>query len=283
MAEGPKYNVFFRTTEGASRLSGAGLAVHEVARPFGVDTRTTIKACFLSLHEALKPFPHSIHVLGDKLSEDLKTFFGRFADRDPAIKVSLRDCDSGESIRQSLSIATSVPDGEWVYFCEDDYLHRPMAFVWINELIRTAAEVLRFEPGRWFMKLLFHNANKAPLIIHPTDYPDRYLPDRRQFALLFMTRYNHWRQISSTTHTFMAEAGTIRRYEQIIRQSSMPPEDFYLSRHMYSHVFFRGRGLCLSPIPGVATHMTKGVMTPLVDWESLLRETLAKVKELEEG
>jgi len=245
--------------------------------------RTLIKACFLSLHEAVKPFPHSIHVLGDKLSEDLTTFFGRFANRDSAIKVRLGDCDSGESIRQSLSLALSFPDGEWVYFCEDDYLHRPVAFVWIDELIRSGAEVLRFEPGRWFMKLLFRNANKAPLIIHPADYPDRYEPKRRQFSLLFITRLNHWRQISNTTHTFLAEAGTIRRYEKIIRQSSMPPRDFYLSRHMYSHIFFRGRGLCVSPIPGAATHMTEGVMTPLVDWESLLREMLARVEKLEES
>ena len=48
----------------------------------------------------------------------------------------------------------------------------------------------------------------------------------------------------------MAEAGTIRRYEKVIRESSMPPRDFYLSRHMYSHVFFLDRGLCVSPIPG---------------------------------
>ncbi len=271
MAEGPKYNVIFRTTE----------AVRGVPRPFGLDVRTVIKTCFLSLHEAVKAFPHSIHVLGDRLSEDLTTFFGRFADRDPAITVHLRDCDSGESIRQSLSLALSIPDGEWVYFCEDDYLHRPEAFVWIDELVRSGAEVLRFEPHRWFMKLLFRNANKAPLIIHPADYPDRYEPTRRQFSLLFVTRLNHWRQISDTTHTFLAEAGTIRRYEKIIRQSSMPPRDFYLSRHMYSHVFFRGRGMCVSPIPGVATHMTEGVMTPLVDWQNLLREMRARVEKFE--
>ena len=128
MTEGPKYNVIFRTTEGKSRLSGTGLAIHAVPRPFGLDTRTVIKACFLSLHEAVKPFPHSIHVLGDKLSEDLITFFERFVDRDSAIKVHLGDYDSGESIRQSLSLALSVPGGEWVYFCEDDYLHQTGGF-----------------------------------------------------------------------------------------------------------------------------------------------------------
>jgi hypothetical protein len=283
MTEGPKYNVIFRTTESETRLSGTGLAIRAVPRPFGLDTRSLVKACFLSLYEAVKPFPHSIHVLGDKLSKDMTIFFELLADQDSSIAVHFGDGDSGESIRKSLSLALSFPDGEWAYFCEDDYLHRPEAFVWIDELIRSRAEVLRFEPYRWFMKLLFRNANKAPLIIHPADYPDRYDPNRRLFGLLFLTRLNHWRQISDTTHTFMAEVSTIRRYEKIIRESSMPPRDFYLSRHMYSHVFFRGRGLCVSPIPGVATHMTEGVMTPLVNWESLLREMLAEVEKVEKS
>jgi hypothetical protein len=278
MPGGPKYNVMFRATERESRLSGTSLAIRAVPRPFGLDTRTVIKACFLSLYEAVKPFPYSIHVLGDKLSGDLTAFFECLAAKDSAIQVHLGNWDSGESIRQSLSLALLVPDGEWVYFCEDDYLHRPETFVWINELIRNAADVLRFDPGRWFMKLLFRNANQAPLFIHPADYPDRYLPPKRQFSLLYITRLNHWRQISTTTHTFMAEASTIRRYERVIRESSMPPRDFYLSRHMYSHIFFRGRGLCVSPIPGLATHMTEGVMTPLVDWQSLVREMLVKVE-----
>jgi hypothetical protein len=168
-----------------------------------------------------------------------------------------------------------------VYFCEDDYLHRPFAFAWIDELIRTRAEVLRFEPGRRLMRLFFHDVQNKPLFIHPADYPDRYHAERRQFSLLFLSKHNHWRQISNTTFTFLAEVTSIRRYEKFIRESSVGARDDYLSRHLYSHVFFFGRGLCLSPIPGVATHMTDGVMSPIVDWESLLRDTLSRVERLE--
>ena len=30
--------------------------------------------------------------------------------------------------------------------------------------------------------------------------------------------------------------------------------------------FFNNKALCISPIRGLSTHMTEGVMTPLVDW-----------------
>jgi hypothetical protein len=98
---------------------------------------------------------------------------------------------------------------------------------------------------------------------------------------VFLTKLNHWRQISSTTFTFLGEVRSIKRYERFIRKASTGARDDYLSHHLYSHVFFFGRGLCVSPIPGVATHMTDGVMTPLVDWESLLRETISRIERFE--
>ncbi len=269
----PKYNVVFRTCDAVQALRGS--------RPFGLDKRTLIKACFVSLLEAIRDFPHSIHVLGDKLSDDLRGFFRSVADQDPRITLTLGDWGNDESIRQSTTRALTVPDDEWVYFCEDDYLHQPFAFAWIDELIRTREQALRFQPGRWFMKMLFREANAAPLFIHPADYPDRYEPEKRQFSLIYLTRFNHWRQISSTTFTFLGEARSIRHYYQHILRASTGARDDYLSRRLFSHVFFRGRGLCVSPIPGVATHMTEGVMTPLVDWESLLGQVLARVRDME--
>jgi hypothetical protein len=273
LLQAPKYNVIFRTCDAVQALRGS--------RSFGLDKRTLIKACFLSLHDSLEDFPHSIHILGDKLSPELARFFQRFAERDRRVTLSQGDWGNDESIRQSITRAVSFPEDEWVFFCEDDYLHRPIAFAWIDELIRSRAQTLRFEPGRWFMKMLFRRANEAPLFIHPADYPDRYEAAKRQFSLVFITRLNHWRQISSTTFTFLGEVRSIKRFEKYIRESSVGARDDYLSRHLYSHVFFFGRGLCLSPIPGVSTHMTDGVMSPIVDWESLLRDTLSRVERLE--
>jgi hypothetical protein len=268
----PKYNVIFRTCDSVQALRGA--------RPFGLDKRTLIQICFLSLHGALRGFPHRIHVLGDKLSPEIEEFFGAYAERDSSITISNGDYGNDESIRQSISLALSFPDDEWVYFCEDDYLHQPYTFVRIDELIRNRSEALLFRPGRRFMRLLFRNIEQKPLFIHPTDYPDRYDPGHRQFSLIFMTKSCHWRQISSTTFTFLGEVKSLKKYERHLRESATGARDDHLSRHLFSHVVFRGRGLCVSPIPGLATHMTDGVMTPFVDWEASVHELLTAVRAL---
>ena len=269
----PSYHVVFRTCDAVQALRGS--------RPFGLDKRTLIKVCFLSLLEALAEVPHSIVVLGDKLSDDLVSFFRRFETGPGGVQLRLGNWGNDESIRQSLTAALLRPGEEWVYFCEDDYLHQPFAFTWIDELIRRRNEVLSFRPGRWFMRALFRTANEAPLFIHPADYPDRYEPGKRQFSLVFLTRLNHWRQVSSTTFTFLGEVRSIRRYERHVRAASVGARDDYLSRHLFSHVFYRGRGLCVSPIPGVATHMTEGVMTPLVDWKRIVDRQLSRLRTLE--
>jgi hypothetical protein len=259
----PIYHVIFRTCDAVKALRGD--------RPFGLDKRTLIEICFLSLLESLDRFPHTIHVLGDKLSPELMSFFSAFTAKDERIIVTNGDYGNDESIRRSIALALQYPAEEWVYFCEDDYLHQPHAFTWIDELIRSRATTLRYTPGRLWMKMLFQDVEKRPLFIHPADYPDRYHPGRSRFSLLFITTYNHWRQISDTTFTFLAEVKSLQKYQKDLVASAEGARDDYLSHHLYANVFFRGRGLCVSPIPGLATHMTLGVMSPLVDWEPLVQ------------
>jgi len=259
----PKYNIIFRTCDAVRAIHGS--------RPFDLDKRTLIKICFLSLIESVKGFPHTIHILGDKLSPEIQSFFGRFVERNENVTLSNDNYGNDESIRQSISRALSFPDDEWVYFCEDDYLHQPHAFTWIDELIRSRYEVLSFRPGRKSLRLLFRDVEKKPLFIHPADYPDRYHANHRQFSLIFLTKYNHWRQISSTTFTFLGEVKSLKKYRKPLWESAKGAQDDYLSHHLLSHVLFLGRGLCVSPIPGLATHLTEGVMTPLVDWDGLVR------------
>ena len=76
----PIFHVIFRTCDAVKALRGD--------RPFGLDKRTLIKICFLSLTEALGRYPHTIHILGDKLSPELVAFFASFAGKDERITVT---------------------------------------------------------------------------------------------------------------------------------------------------------------------------------------------------
>lgn len=261
------FNVIFRTCDAVH-------SVHHVARPFGLDKRTLIQICFLSLYDSIKDYPHHIHVLGDKLSDELQEFFRRF----PNVEMTLGDFGNDESIRQSIRIALGFPEDSWVYFCEDDYLHVPHAFARISEFISDRGNILAYShhANNW-MKFLVGRLDRKSLFIHPPDYPDRYQDKYRRFSFVFLSRQCHWRQITDTTFTFMAEVSAIRKYERVLNRASIKADDRYLSRRLFGRIFFIRRGLCVSPMPGLATHMHEGVMTPLVDWEKVVVECRLKI------
>ena len=57
-----------------------------------------------------------------------------------------------------------------------------------------------------------------------------------------------------------------------LKASSIGPSDAKLSEKVYGRLFFYNKAICISPLRGLSTHMTEGVMTPLVDWESICKE-----------
>ena len=53
-----------------------------------------------------------------------------------------------------------------------------------------------------------------------------------------------------------------------------------LSKKIYGRIFFKNKALCVSPIKGLSTHMTEGVMTPLIDWELVCKEYIDEMKKI---
>jgi hypothetical protein len=260
------YRIIFRTCDTVH-------SVHKAERPFGLSKRALIELCFRSLKKSLEGYPHSIHIIADNLSPEMTAFF-----RGYDVTMTEGTYGNDESIRVSLKQAFSYDDSDWVYICEDDYLHQKQTFLWVDELIENRKELLLTKPKnnlkRWALGSISGALDQRPLFIHPPDYPDRYLPRERERSLLFLSKYCHWRQITNTTFTFMAEAKTLKLFRQALERSASGANDGYLSRTIFARDHFIGRALCLSPIPGLTTHMHEGVMTPLVNWKQVMDETL---------
>ena len=119
---------------------------------------------------------------------------------------------------------------------------------------------------------------KNHFIIYPPDYPDRYKPQWKRQSLIFLSKHCHWRQISNTTHTFLLQSSTIKKFEKYIKLSALGPSDAKLSEYVYVRILFRNKAICVSPIKGLSTHMTEGVMTPQVDWKSLSEKYIDDMK-----
>lgn len=253
----PRFHVIYRACD-------VVLAVNKGSRPWDLDKRTLIKICFRSLFEALGPVKHRITVLGDKISPELTAFFEAHG-----VELIHGDFGNDGSIRQTFKLAERVPEDEWIYFCEDDYLHVPHAFEYIRDFIINRRLSMQYKPRLHSFASLI-DPGRADLVIFPPDYPDRYLGKYRRFSLVFHAGRSHWRQVTDTTFTFLLEGRTFRKHRRILEKSSVGANDRYLSRSLYGRHHFLNKALCVSPMPALSTHMHSNVMSPLVDWRPLV-------------
>ena len=261
------YHVVLRACDRVGAASG-------LPRPYGLEKDEIVRACFRSLLVALKDFPHRITVLGDSLSEENRRFF-----TEHDVDLQEGTFGNGPSFRRCVEIAMDGPPDDWVYLLEDDYLHVPHAFSAIDALLNERKEVLSFRPRSRLARLLRRRQwqrglEERPLVIFPPDYPDRYALYEREPWIVFLSSRSHWRQVANTTLTLLTQRRTIVQHQDLLMRVSAGADDAMLSRELYGREGFRERALCLSPLPGLTTHLHEGTATPLVDWEAVLRPYL---------
>ena len=239
-------------------------SVNKNPRPFMLDKTTLVQISFQSLLDSLHGIPHTIQVIGDKLSPILSDFFTK-----RNIDIIHGDFGNDESIRRSFFAGAHVSDDDWVYFCEDDYVHKPDSMHFMYRFIQNPEQWMEYS-RRIYTWSSFIDPRKPDLIIHPTDYPDRYKGKYRRFSLIFHSEDCHWRQITDTTFTFLMKGSTLRKRFAFLMQCAKGANDRKLSKGLYGRLTFFGKALCVSPMPGLATHMHRDTMSPLYDWETLV-------------
>ncbi len=265
-----KYNILLRACDKVE-------SVHKVKRPFNLNKLQTIKVSFYSMYQSLQGSQYQITIIGDDLSTELLDFFNKFNN---VIVDNTNLGGAAKSLQKQINLALNVPDDEWVYMCEDDYLHLPQAFKYISEFIENKEKYLKTSPKKKnYMNRIIGDLSNTSLIIHTPDYPDRYMPPWKRLSFIFLSKYCHWRQITNTTHTILLKSSTIKKFEKHIKASAVGPSDAKLSGKVYGRLFFKNKALCISPIKGLSSHMHKGVMTPLVDWKEICQDNIHQLKQ----
>ena len=267
-----KFDILFRACDKVE-------SVHNAKRLFGMDKRQTIKISFISLYKSLENFDARFTIIGDDLSSEMLDFFGNFSSVEVLNEVH---GSAARSLSRQLEIAYKTPDDHWVYLCEDDYLHAPHAFQYIEEFISLKKNYIQTSGKKKnLLNKFIGDLSILPLVIHPPDYPDRYISFWKRPSYIFLSKYCHWRQITNTTHTILTKSKTIKKYRKYFDESAIGPSDTKLSEKVYGRLFFlRKKTLCVSPIKGLSTHMQAGVLTPLVDWQKYYQEYVENLKEL---
>lgn len=264
-----KYHILFRACDKVE-------SVHKVKRPFALNKIQTIKVSFYSMYRALQGSQYQFTIIGDDLSDELLEFFRQF---DDVVVDNAKLGSAAKSLQKQIDMTLAIPDDDWVYMCEDDYLHTSYSFEYLSEFIENSKQYLQTSGKKKnYMNRIIGDLSKVPLIIHTPDYPDRYDPPWKRLSFIFLSKYCHWRQISNTTHTFLLKSRTIKQFGQYIKASAVGPSDSKLSEKVYGRILFKNKALCLSPIHGLSTHMTEGVMTPLVDWQTICQDNIDRMK-----
>jgi hypothetical protein len=260
-----KYNIIFRTCDSVNSFNKS-------PRPFDLTKSQLIKICFLSLIESLEGFDYRLIILGDELSDEIINFFNFFK-----VEMHLGSYGNYASIRESLNIADTISKDEWIYFCEDDYLHVPSSFSVIDNFINERDELFRQQIKLYNLSSIV-NLQRKDLFIHPPDYPDRYKPKYRKHSLILLSKDCHWRQINSVTFTFLTESATVKKYSSLLMACSINANDRRLSRRLFGRIPLFANSICFSPLPGLSTHMHQDTMTPLVNWGELVYAYSEKIR-----
>jgi len=246
-----KVNIIFRTCDKVN-------ALHGTDRPYGMTKEQIVNYCFISLKRSLaysqniNDINHDVIVVGDELSQERIEWYKVYGP-----KVIYNDYyTNGPSIAKTFEIANDLPDDEWIYFCEDDYLHMDESFLHIYDFLDNYEMYLK-------------DFKDKDLFIHPVDYPDRYSREDDLYKKwhIFISKFTHWRQIYNTTYTFLCSVKSFKKYYEVFMESAETWDDGLFS----DKVFWRDDVICLSPMPSLACHMHEICMSPFIDWSGVLQ------------
>lgn len=178
--------------------------------------------------------------------------------------ITLDKIGNSASFWQAYQESFDLNPEDWVYFVEDDYLHKLEA---ISKLMDCTLDV--------------PDADYITLFDHPVRYAADYhygldLPHRNN--TIFISRNHHWRTQESTCMTFSAQVKTLVADEGIFHKyvKQVPvPEDRELFKRLQGLIGYEKGSpfrLLIGPMPSLATHCDIRGIAPIVDWEKVAKE-----------
>jgi hypothetical protein len=183
-----------------------------------------------------------------------------------------------------LDILLSQSDSEVVYLAEDDYLYLPDQFP---------------------LMLRFLYEGRGVDFVTAYDHPDCYSLDlHKEPKWITVLGGHHWRTAASTCLTFLARKSTLAKYERTLKTYSCGNGDcamwlsltkrrvfspltllqFLFRREFYwkeivkawlfcwRQILFGKAAKLWVPLPGLATHLCAGRLSPSVDWVAWMSE-----------
>ena len=226
------------------RISDAG---YNKVKPDYINNET----CLKNFCNVFFDHIHDILIIADNCSTSTIDMINKYIDLVNIIKVSVGN--GAGTFNLALDNALTYADDEIVYFVENDYLHKQLSPVVLQQ---------GFALGASFVALY--------------DHPDKYIGTSQggnpyceggaEDTRVYLTKSTHWKITNSTTMTFAATVSTLKRTEETLRKYTQGsyPEDF----KMFLDLREQGE-LLISSIPGYSTHGETAWLSLLTDWSQI--------------
>lgn len=252
--------------------------------PFGDDKLQQAEICLRSFRNSLGSLRVKLWAILDGCPQQYHALFGRYFAEGDLVFVELEGVGNRATYARQLDILLSQDDAEFVYLAEDDYVYLAAQFPRMLEFLRNGQSVD---------------------FVSSYDHPDCYSLDlHREPKWVTVFKQRHWRTASSTCLTFLTRKATLARHERVFRTYASRNDDcamwlsltkkrvfnplavaqYFARRDFYRYAPVKawlfcwkqilfGRAMKLwVPVPGVATHLSAGSLSPCVDWLALMKE-----------
>jgi hypothetical protein len=218
-------------------------AISNLLRFKDINKTEILKRCWSSIQRSVSD-EDTIIVIHDEVSENTLQWLNSTAKTTNISFIEVPPHEWGYHLHtivlfDTLEIKSKEFPDELHYIVEDDYLHTSDAIT-----------------------VLKQNLINWPNFATSYDYPDRYARDGIEQAIILLGTDRHWRTVSSSTMTVIAKGATWLRYIEKIKTVADVSNDAIFTE-IYKET------VCISPLPGVSSHMTDRHMTPLVDWDMI--------------
>ena len=234
------------------RISEVG---YNKIKPYYVNNENCLK-------NATVAFPLEIvdwHVIADGVGEETKKMIESYIPPDKIDYINIKK-GSGYPFMYSVDkFIKTLDDDTIIYFVENDYIHRPNSYIILQE---------GFELGADYVTLYDH----PDKYINAKDGGNPYIEDNGEITRVYLSKSCHWKLTNSTTATFAAKIRTLKEdYQTIVKFANQPYlNDFAMFTELIQ-VFNR---TLISPLPGYSTHGETKWLTPLIDWEQIILNSI---------
>jgi hypothetical protein len=263
--------------------------------PYGDDKLKQAEICLRSFRNALGPLRAKIWVILDGCPGEYRMLFEQLFPAQDLVFLNLNKAGNKATYAKQIEVLLAQDDAEYVYFAEDDYFYLP---------------------GQFSLMLKFLSERQGVDFVTPYDHPDCYSLDlHRGPKWVTVFEGHHWRTAASTCLTFLTRKRTLARYEKVFKTYLRRNDDcaiwlsltkwrvfnpfkvlrYYAQGEIYRKCLLKAWFFCWQqilfgdsaklwvPVPGIATHLSAGLLSPCGDWLTLMQQMENSQETLQSG